>query len=55
MSLWSIMKSPLLLGCDLRAIGKDALAIISNKDVIAVNQDPLGVQGRRVWSDKPGQ
>ena len=50
MSLWSLMKSPLLIGCDLRAIDKAKLAILSNKDVIAINQDPLGVQGRRVWS-----
>ena len=54
-SLWSIMKSPLLIGCDLRTIDDETLAILTNKEVIAVNQDSLGVQGRRVWSDRKGE
>lgn len=52
-SLWSIMNSPLLIGTDLRKIKPDALKILLNKDVIAVNQDPLGVQGKQV-SDAGG-
>jgi alpha-galactosidase len=47
-SLWSIMAAPLLIGTDLRTIKPDALAILLNKDVIAVDQDPLGVQGHQV-------
>lgn len=47
-SLWSIMAAPLLIGTDLRTIKPDALQILLNKDVIAVDQDPLGVQGRQV-------
>jgi alpha-galactosidase len=47
-SLWSIMAAPLLIGTDLRTIKPDALAILLNKDVIAVDQDPLGVQGKQV-------
>lgn len=50
-SLWALMKAPLLIGCDLRNIttsNPKALAILTNKDVIAVNQDPLGVQGHKV-------
>ena len=50
MSLWSIMKAPLLIGCDLRSIDPDTLALLLNTEVIAINQDSLGVQGRRVWS-----
>ncbi len=49
-TLWALMKSPLLIGCDLRTIDAGTLALLSNEEVIAVNQDPLGVQGRRVWS-----
>jgi alpha-galactosidase len=47
-SLWSIMTAPLLIGTDLRTIKPDALQILLNKDVIAVDQDPLGVQGKQV-------
>ena len=47
-SLWSIMAAPLLIGTDLRTIKPDALKILLNKEVIAVDQDPLGVQGHQV-------
>ncbi|MCO5571896.1 hypothetical protein L7F22_025644 [Adiantum nelumboides] len=47
-SIWALMKAPLLIGCDVRSIGKDHLAILSNAEVIAVNQDSLGVQGKKV-------
>lgn len=47
-SLWAIMASPLLIGTDLRTIKPDALQILLNKDVIAIDQDPLGVQGKQV-------
>jgi len=47
-SLWSLIKSPLLIGCDVRNIDSQTLSILTNKEVIAVNQDALGVQGRKV-------
>ncbi|XP_058739838.1 alpha-galactosidase 1-like [Vicia villosa] len=47
-SLWAISKAPLLLGCDVRNVTKDTMEIISNKEVIAVNQDSLGVQAKKV-------
>ncbi|WP_250623337.1 glycoside hydrolase family 27 protein [Pinirhizobacter soli] len=47
-SLWAIMASPLLVGTDIRKIKPDALQILLNKEVIAVDQDPLGVQGKQV-------
>jgi alpha-galactosidase len=47
-SLWAIMAAPLLIGTDLRTVKPDALKILLNKDVIAVDQDLLGVQGRRI-------
>ena len=47
-ALWSISKAPLLIGADVRSIDKTALEILSNTEVIAINQDPLGAQGRKV-------
>lgn len=47
-SLWSIAKAPLLIGCDVTKMSADILSILTNAEVIAVNQDPLGVQGKLV-------
>jgi hypothetical protein len=47
-SLWAISKAPLLIGCDVSNISAAGLSILSNPEVIAVNQDPLGVQGKKV-------
>uniref|UniRef100_J3MP50 Alpha-galactosidase n=1 Tax=Oryza brachyantha TaxID=4533 RepID=J3MP50_ORYBR len=47
-SIWALMKAPLLIGCDVRNMTKETTEILSNKEVIQVNQDPLGVQGRRI-------
>ena len=47
-SLWSITKSPLIIGCDVRNISPTTLSILTNPEVIAVNQDPLGIQGKKV-------
>lgn len=44
-SLWALMAAPLLAGNDLRDMSEATLAILTNEEVIAVNQDPLGVQG----------
>ncbi len=46
--LWSIMCSPLLIGCDLRTIPQQTLDIITNREVIALNQDILGLQAQVV-------
>lgn len=48
-ALWALMKAPLLIGADLRSIHPDSLAVLKAKEVIAVNQDPLGVAGDLVW------
>lgn len=40
--LWAIAKSPIILGTDLTKIPSSSLAIIKNKGIIAINQDPLG-------------
>jgi hypothetical protein len=49
-TLWAASKAPLLIGCDLGAMSNDTMTILSNTEVIAVNQDALGVQARRVAS-----
>ncbi|XP_072450972.1 alpha-galactosidase A [Chiloscyllium punctatum] len=48
MALWAIMAAPLLMSNDLRNIDADSKALLQNRYVIAINQDPLGVQGQRV-------
>jgi hypothetical protein len=47
-SLWAISKSPLLIGCDVNKMSNATLTTLTNTEVIAVNQDPLGVQGKKV-------
>jgi alpha-galactosidase len=43
-TMWSMLASPLIAGNDLRSMSKETAAILTNKSVIALNQDPLGVQ-----------
>ncbi len=52
MAMWCMMNSPLMLGLDLRRIEKgDRIHnIISNKNLIALNQDLLGIQAKRIYS-----
>jgi len=47
-SLWCLLASPLMLGCDVRAMSQATRDIVLNRAVIAVNQDPFGRQGYRV-------
>jgi len=46
-SLWCIVKSPLLIGCDVRNMDEETRTILTNVEAIAINQDPLGVQGNK--------
>jgi len=48
-SLWAMLAAPLIAGNDLRNMTPEIRDILTNKEVIAVDQDPLGRQGRRVW------
>jgi len=52
MAMWAIFAAPLLMSVDLRTIKPDYKAILKNKKIIAVNQDPLGIQGRRIYKQK---
>ncbi len=47
-SLWSLLAAPLLLGCDLERLDAFTLNLLTNDEVLAVNQDALGQQGRRI-------
>jgi alpha-galactosidase len=47
-TLWSLLSSPLLLGCDLNQLDPFTLNLLTNDEVIAVNQDPLGKQATHV-------
>lgn len=50
-SMWCMMNAPLMLGMDLRRVkkGDGIWKIISNKELIALNQDSLGIQAKRVF------
>ncbi|MFF1815036.1 NPCBM/NEW2 domain-containing protein [Streptomyces sp. NPDC058251] len=50
-SMWSIMAAPLLIGSDLRKASAATFDILDNKEVIAVDQDPLGKQGAVLSSE----
>nr|CAD7428589.1 unnamed protein product [Timema monikensis] len=49
MTLWSVMASPLIMSTKLDELGGGDETMLKNKDVIAVNQDPLGRMGRRIF------
>mgnify|MGYP005811587005 FL=1 len=46
-AMWSILASPLIMGNDLRIASKETINTLTNREVIAVNQDELGIQGFR--------
>jgi alpha-galactosidase len=50
-SLWCLMAAPLIAGNDLRSMSKATIETLTNLEAIGVNQDPLGVQGRIIWTD----
>jgi alpha-galactosidase len=46
-TLWAMLASPLLIGCDLDALDDFTLSLLTNPEVLEVNQDPLGMMGVR--------
>ncbi|RMB98310.1 hypothetical protein DUI87_25215 [Hirundo rustica rustica] len=48
MAMWAIMAAPLFMSNDLRHISPEAKRLLQNKEVIAINQDPLGKQGYQI-------
>jgi alpha-galactosidase len=53
MSLWVLLAAPLLAGNDLSKMTPETLNMLTNKEVIAVDQDAKGTQGRRVAQEGP--
>jgi alpha-galactosidase len=53
MSLWAILAAPLLAGNDLSTMTPETVALLTNRDVIAVDQDAMGKQGDRVSAEGP--
>jgi alpha-galactosidase len=54
-SMWAILAAPLMISADMLTISKTSLATVTNKQVIAVDQDPAGVQGTLVSSSGNGE
>ena len=54
MAMWCMLNSPLFLGLDLRRVAKgdELYKIITNKDLIDLNQDALGIQAKRIFTTK---
>lgn len=50
-SLWCLLDSPLLIGCDMTQLDDFTLSLLTNDDVLEVSQDPLGNQAARVATD----
>ena len=50
-SFWCLLSAPLIAGNDLRNMSSDIKEILTNKEMLAVDQDALGMQGRRVRKD----
>jgi alpha-galactosidase len=50
-SLWCLLASPLLIGCDMTQMDDFTLSLLTNDEVLEVNQDPLGRQAARVAQD----
>jgi alpha-galactosidase len=51
-SLWAILAAPLIAGNDVRSMRQEIRDILTNKEVIAVDQDPLGSEGKRVKKNR---
>jgi len=49
-TMWSMMAAPLILGNDIRSMTPAIKEILTNKEIIALNQDTLGKQGYRWWT-----
>jgi alpha-galactosidase len=50
-SFWCLLAAPLIAGNDLKNMPPEIKNILTNREVLAVDQDSLGMQGRRVWKE----
>jgi alpha-galactosidase len=54
-SLWCLLSAPLLIGCDMTQMDDFTMGLLTNDEVLAVDQDPLGQQASRTYFDDEGQ
>jgi alpha-galactosidase len=54
-TMWATVAAPLVIGADVRTLSNQAVAMLSNSQVIAIGQDPLGVQGTLIKRDQAGE
>src|SRR5260370_8140537 len=47
-TMWAMVAAPLIIGSDVRSLSSQSIAMLTNRDVIAVDQDPLGAQRTRI-------
>ena len=50
-SLWALQAAPLLIGADMSQIDDWTIDLLGNREVLAINQDPLGKAAGRTWAD----
>lgn len=50
-TMWTMLAAPLIAGNDLRSMSKETIEVLTNKEVIAINQDKLGIQGFKVSAE----
>ncbi|MBA3725046.1 MAG: putative Ig domain-containing protein [Armatimonadetes bacterium] len=50
-TLWSLLAAPLLIGCDMTRLDDFTVSLLTNDEVLDINQDPLGRQARRMSAD----
>jgi alpha-galactosidase len=48
MSMWCMACSPLMIGCDVRRLDAESASLLMNREVLAINQDSLGIPARRI-------
>lgn len=51
-SLWALLASPLLIGCDMTQLDDFTLSLLTNSEVLDINQDPLGMQAGRIFKEE---
>jgi alpha-galactosidase len=53
-SMWCLLSSPLLIGCDMTKLDQFTLALLTNDEAIAINQDELGKPARKITNETNG-
>lgn len=51
-TMWSMLAAPFILGCELAELDEFTLALLTNPDVLDVDQDPMGKQGTCIWKNE---